>query len=739
VTAARERLDLGGQWAAAEADDELRRSFPRPDYDDSGWATLTVPGHWRSQATFASSDGPLLYRRRFEAAQPVGRERTWLVMDGAFYQSDVWLDGSYLGDTEGYFFPHIFDISAALEARTEHVLAVEVGCERSSRPSGKRALIGVWSDETCIDPAYNPGGIWAPVGVVTTGPVRIESLWLACREASAERALLELSAHLDSSETLTASLGTSIVDSGAGQVAGDERRQALAKGRNRVRWRLEVPNPRLWWPVGLGDQPLYQLVVNVDVGAEVSDSRECTTGLRQVRANDFRFRVNGEDVFLKGANVLPTQRDLAAASPEGVARDVHLAREAGLNLLRAHAHIARPELYRAADELGVLVWQDMPLHGAYRGVRRQAVRQAAKAVELLGHHPSVVLWCAHNEPFPSGPVGQGWRPGRSLRRLAGQAFPNPNRSLLDQSIKRAFERADGSRPVVAGSGVLPHLARATASHLYFGWYHGTKRDLVRAARMWPGATRFVSELGAQAVASSPTPGFSAEKWPDLPWAEVSQHFCLQKGVLDWRLPPRQYPSFEAWRDATQAYQGDLVRCQVEALRKLRYTPTGGFAVHFLSDAQPGISHSLVDWERAPKQGFYDLRAACAPVLPVADWPAGRYDPGAAVSFAVHVINDLREALEGAVLEARLSWPGGGRRWRFGGDVPGPGVFFVGNLSTSLPLGVLLHDAVALGEGDADGNCWPLVLELDLRWGSPERSSLNHYRSAITPKGARLRR
>ena len=90
-------------------------------------------------------------------------ERAWLVMDGMFYQSDVWLDGSYLGDTEGYFFPHSFDVTAVLTARSEHLLAVEVGCARPARPSGKKALLGVWGDENCIDPAYNPGGIWAPV------------------------------------------------------------------------------------------------------------------------------------------------------------------------------------------------------------------------------------------------------------------------------------------------------------------------------------------------------------------------------------------------------------------------------------------------------------------------------------------------------------------------------------------------------------------------------------------------
>src|SRR5207249_3033143 len=91
---------------------------------------------------------------------------------------------------------------------------------------------------------------------------------------------------------------------------------------------------------------------------------------------------------------------VAEASPAELARDVELAKAAGLDLLRVHAHVTRPELYDAADEAGVLVWQDMPLQWAYaRGVRKEAVRQARELVDLLGHHPSIAIWCGHNEPF----------------------------------------------------------------------------------------------------------------------------------------------------------------------------------------------------------------------------------------------------------------------------------------------------------------------------------------------------
>src|SRR5262245_41157346 len=99
-------MDLGGSWLAALADDELRRAYADVDFDDAGWEPITVPGHWRTAAAFAESDGPLLYRRRFEHPRPTGPDRRlWLTLDGLFYQGDLWLDGGYLGDTEGYFAP----------------------------------------------------------------------------------------------------------------------------------------------------------------------------------------------------------------------------------------------------------------------------------------------------------------------------------------------------------------------------------------------------------------------------------------------------------------------------------------------------------------------------------------------------------------------------------------------------------------------------------------------------------
>ena len=706
-------MDLGGRWRAAEADDALRRVFADPDMDDVSWTDVDVPHHWRSHPAFAASDGPLLYRRRFEADRHLGLDRRcWLQLDGLFYQGDVWLDRSYLGDTEGYFFPHCFEVTEAMRERSEHLLALELTCSRPSDLTAKRNLTGVFQHWSCFDRDWNPGGIWRPVHLYETGPVRIVRLRVLCIEATQERATVEIRAQFETKQACTVTASTVIRPAASKDAAGDagaERRSehALAAGSNDVRWRVPVEQPALWWPHALGDQPLYDLSVELAADGVVSDRRQVRTGLRQVRMKDFIASVNGERLFLKGTNQGPTRRELGQATAEELERDVLLARHAGLDLVRLHGHISRPELYDAADRHGLLLWQDLPLQWGYKGVRQQAVRQAGEAVELLGHHPSVAIWCGHNEPIA---VEQPAPTGRSL---TGQLLPTWNKSILDRAIHRALEKADSSRPVVSHSGVLPHPALGTDSHLYFGWYRGGERDLPRALARLPILARFVSEFGAQAVPES-AEFCQPERWPDLDWEHLARAHALQKDQFDAHVPPADYPTFEAWRAATQAYQAQLIRFHVETLRRLKYRPAGGFCQFCFADGQPAITWSVLDHERQPKAGLAALTAACAPVIVVADRPEPEYRPGDQINLDIHLVSDLRVPIAGGRVRAVLSWPGASETWHFEGGVDADSCALVGTVRVPVP--------------DVHG---PLFLDLDVSW--PAGRTQNRYESRVRAK------
>lgn len=703
---------LSDNWRAAVADDALRRVAAEPDYDDSAWAPVDVPGHWRSSEAFAAEDGSLVYRTRFASPTPDDHTRHWLVFDGIFYQGDVWCDGTYLGDTEGYFVPHEFEVTSLLAARSEHVVAVEVACGRPSELKAKRNITGVFQHWDCIDPAWNPGGIWRPVRLVRSGPVRMSGLSVRCTEADARRATVVVRADLQADTSRAVTITTAI----GGRV--DEQEQQLAAGVNRVEWTVRIDDPVLWWPWALGDQPLHDVVVTVATDEGRSDEASTTIGLRQISMQNWVTSVNGERLFLKGTNLAPTRMALAEATPEEFARDIALAKDAGLDLVRVHAHVSRPELYDAADRAGMLVWQDFPLQWGYaRTIRKQASRQARAMVELLGHHPSIALWCGHNEPIAFGAdTGVATKEQRkSTRRahLLAQQLPSWNRSVLDRAVKRSMHKADDSRPAVAHSGIQPHLPQldGTDSHLYFGWYGGDERELADFCRRWPRMARFVSEFGAQAVPES-AEFMDAEAWPDLDWERLGTTHGLQKSMFDRVVAPASYPTFDQWREATQAYQASLIKHAVETLRRIKYRPTGGFCQFALTDAHPAVSWSVLDHRRVAKAGYHALSDACRPVIVVADRLPATVAPGDPIALDVHAVSDLRVPCAEVTVSATMSWTNGRHSWRWTGDLDADCVVRVGTISFVAPAAV-----------------GPLILELELVAETVAAS--NRYESTIT--------
>ena len=706
-------LDLSGQWRVTKATDDTLRNSVGLDTDDEEWPTIHVPSHWQSHPLFASENGPLLYRKDFELGVPESGERRFIVVDGLFYQGDVWLDGAYLGDPEGYFIPQAYDITALATLDTEHVLAIGATCSPQRDKKAKRNITGVFQHWDCIDPDFNPGGIWRSVRIERSGPVRIDALRVLCRDANEARANIRLSARLDSNGDLPVRIVTYVNNK-----VVDEIEKSLASGINALDWDVDIDEPKLWWPWSMGQQNLTDIRVEVVHNSAVSHSVSRRTGLREIAVQDWVYSINGERIFLKGANLAPTRAMLGDANETELRRDIELAREAGLDLVRVHGHISRTELYDAADELGMLIWQDFPLQWGYaRQIRRQAVRQAEEAVNLLGHHPSIMTWCAHNEPFTfSVSPGESFDFKKmAVPFLAGHQLPTWNKSVLDRWVKRSFEKADVTRPVIAHSGVLPHLPTldGTDSHLYFGWYHGHERDLPGFAAKIPRLMRFVSEFGAQAIPES-SEFIDTEAWPNLDWESLENRFGMQRGNFENHVPVAAFDNFDDWRVATQAYQADVIRYHIETLRRLKYRPTGGFCMFALNDAMPMISWSVLDHQRVPKLGYTALAEACRPVIVTADRLPLSMRPGDQVRIALHVVSDLHQELDNATVTANLESTGDPQVWQFEGAIAADDCTLVGHITMTAPF--------------AEG---PVVLDLTLVSG--DVVATNRYQTVVTAK------
>src|SRR5262249_22826107 len=155
----------------------------------------------------------------------------------------------------------------------EHVLAIEVTCAPPGDLRKKRAVTGVFHHSDSLDPTWNPGGLWRPVRVERSGPVRIGRLRVLCTEAGAPRAQGQVRAELDSDQARSVRVRTMVDDR-----VEREGEFPLARGSNRVEWSFGIDSPALWWPWSLGAQPLSTVAVSVYVDHEVSDARSVRTG-----------------------------------------------------------------------------------------------------------------------------------------------------------------------------------------------------------------------------------------------------------------------------------------------------------------------------------------------------------------------------------------------------------------------------------------------------------------------------
>jgi beta-mannosidase len=187
---------------------------------------------------------------------------------------------------------------------------------------------------------------------------------------------------------------------------------SLPPGRTRVPISLSVPNAHLWWPNGMGDQPLYELHARVMHDAIETDAVTQTIGVRTIEldrspqpdGSRFCFKVNGEDLFANGGNWAPA--DLIPARVDA-ARYEHLvaeAKNANFNMLRINGCgiYESDEFYAACDRAGILVWQDFIFSDAMYPDDDPAFVELVRpeveaAVRRLRHHPSLALWCGNNE------------------------------------------------------------------------------------------------------------------------------------------------------------------------------------------------------------------------------------------------------------------------------------------------------------------------------------------------------
>jgi beta-mannosidase len=649
---------LSDHWQIRPLDAFRQGIYPR---GDDGWLAASVPGHWQQLPGLERHSGKAVYRCRF-GAEHAALSRHWLRLNGAFYRSRPYLNGVDLGPHEGYFIPNEQEVTGLL--RAENQLLVELDCPDERDKLGKRMVTGVFSHWDCFDPQANPGGIWLPVELHASGPVRLQHtrlLTLQCDERVAQlRFDLDLDADADREVTLRLRFAPRTWE-GAPQLF--EQRRMVRRGTQSVGGLIKLREPRLWWTHDLGRPDLYDVTVEVVAGDALSDSACVVYGARSFELRDWIPHLNGVRFLAKGNNYPPGDMRIATMTRARYDQDLQLARDCHMNMLRVHAHVEHPALYAAADAAGILLWQDFPLQWIYdRSVLPEARRQAREMARLLGGHASVGVWCMHNEPVVIEDTADESLASR-LRTFRVAFGFGWNRDVLDTQLAQVVEQHDPTRPVVRSSGELdiPYVRKGTDAHAYFGWYrnYGTLMDAEKMRQRFPANLAFVTEFGAQSFPNlESSRRFMPDPLDDAAIEQLVARHNLQADIMSNWVPWRAAGSLAEVIELTQEYQVLINRFYIDRLRFHKYRPTGGIVPFLFVDAHPAVTWSVIDYWRVPKRSYYALQQAFRPQYAFCLIEPRPHTVGEAVELPIYAVNDARRGFSDARLEICLRDPDG---------------------------------------------------------------------------------
>lgn len=280
---------------------------------------------------------------------------------------------------------------------------------------------------------------------------------------------------------------------------------------------LNVVSPKLWWPIGHGEQFQYELVVGLrdERGYQLGDGYCVDYGLRTVELDTspddigakFVLKVNGKPIFCKGFNWIPDDCFLdRACDPSRVRQRIQQAVDAGGNMLRVWGGgtYETDDFYSICDEMGVLVWQDFlfacAMYPEEEPFWSEVEAEARYNVARLAHHPSLTIWNGCNENIWAY-RDWGWKDDPSLKdkKLTwGKGYyfdllPRVCRELTPTIPYWAGSPWSGDEDVE--NGVPPNAATHGNKHVWEAWF---KEDYAVYRTFEP---RFCSEFGFQGPAN----------------------------------------------------------------------------------------------------------------------------------------------------------------------------------------------------------------------------------------------
>ena len=633
-----EQVNLGGAWRMREADSETWHSAHVPG---SVYADLMADGtmpdpFWRENEldAFERMKKDYVYQRTFTVSEAqLAHAHVELVCEGLDTLAHVSLNGREIAFADNMHITWVWDVKEQLHAG-ENTLEIRFdspilycakkaeeapGWESSDATPGFRHL----RKAHCMfgwdwGPRLPDAGIWRPILLRTWDTVRLENA-------------LMLQAHHDGMVDVTIRPEIAGESAWSAEITAPDGEVIIIPETTAAEQVITIEHPQLWWPNGLGKQPLYRVTVRLATG----DTRVWRIGLRTMTVSrekdewgeEFCHVVNGVKVFAMGADYIPEDNILARVTPERTRRLLEDCKAANFNAIRVWGGGYYPDdaFYDICDELGLMVWQDLMYACAFydltpdfeRSIRVETHQNVAR----LRHHASLALICGNNEMemFMAGANSA------LINHRTWEFVPTYPHHITD--YVKMFEY------------ILPAIVKETAPQTYWcpaspssGGNFDAPNDENRGDNhywdVWHGEKpfteyrkfffRYASEFGFQSF-----PCLKSVKQFTLPddrniFSRVMERHQRNQAangkILSYLSQTFRYPnSFDDLLYASQLMQAEAIRYGVEHWRRNRGRCMGAI-IWQLNDIWPVASWASIDYYGRWKALHYAAKRFFAPVM-----------------------------------------------------------------------------------------------------------------------------
>lgn len=432
------------------------------DYDDGAWQSAPVPSCWNTlRPEWTYFEGGAWYTRSFEHEPGPAGERLFLHVGAAAYEARVFLNGIFVGSHRGGSTPFCIELTAAVRPGPNRL---QIQVDNRRRPERVPMNHTDW---------FNYGGLYREVALLRTPAVFLRDIGVALVPGSGFRRI-----------AIDATLSDPVDGEVEVAIAGLVDAVTLPVRRGSGRIEIEA-SPALWSP---------QMPKLYDVTARFgTDELRDRVGFREIRVERARILLNGEDLFLRGICVHEDDVARGKVSDEAdIRRRLGHARELGANFLRLSHYPHHDKVAQIADELGLLLWAEIPVYWAIEfgnpDTFADADNQLRELIRRDRNRASVIVWGVGNENADTDARLS------FMSRLAASARELDPTRLVSAAclINREHFRIEDR---------LAEALDIIGINEYFGWYEPSLDGLRQLfANSDPDRPVVITETGADALA-----------------------------------------------------------------------------------------------------------------------------------------------------------------------------------------------------------------------------------------------